>query len=247
MRSTIMKVLSIGNSFSQDAHHWLHELAYANDYPMETVNLFRGGCSLERHWNNILQNKADYDFELNGGPGIRKATILEALEGDTYDVITLQQVSHKSGFPQTYLPYITLLAETVRQMQPHAKLYFHQVWAYEYDHFAEESFKRYVNPQDEMHRRIVDCSQMVSTLIHVPVIPSGELLQKVRTSVPEFDYRNGGLSLCRDGAHLSLDYGRYLAAAVWLHTLTGQPVKAAPFRDFDSELLRKIVDVVNAD
>jgi hypothetical protein len=38
---------------------------------------------------------------------------------------------------------------------------------------------------------------------------------------PAFDVRVGGLSLHRDGYHLSLDYGRYLAALVWLKFFTG--------------------------
>ena len=43
-----MKLLSIGNSFSQDAHNKLHALAKANGVTLETVNLYIGGCSLER-------------------------------------------------------------------------------------------------------------------------------------------------------------------------------------------------------
>ena len=58
-------------------------------------------------------------------------------------------------------------------------------------------------------------------------------------------YKNGGLSLCRDGFHLSLDYGRFAAAATWLKTLTGIDVSVTEFEDFDIELLKKIVAVVN--
>ena len=32
------------------------------------------------------------------------------------------------------------------------------------------------------------------------------------------------MSLCRDGFHMSLVYGRYLLGAVWYETLTGQSV-----------------------
>ena len=61
-----MKVLSIGNSFSQDAHKWLHKLAENNGVDLETVNLYIGGCSLGTHWKNAKENNADYEFELNG-------------------------------------------------------------------------------------------------------------------------------------------------------------------------------------
>ena len=68
----------------------------------------------------------------------------------------------------------------------------------------------------------------------------------VEQPVPEFDYKNGGISLCRDGFHLSLDYGRYIAAAVWLRVLSGKPVSAACFEGFEAEKTEKIVDAVNA-
>ena len=53
----MIKILAIGNSFSQDATHYLHQIAAADQVDMKVVNLYIGGCSLERHWNNI-QNKA---------------------------------------------------------------------------------------------------------------------------------------------------------------------------------------------
>ena len=49
-------VLSIGNSFSQDAHRYLHDFARSEGVDIETVNLFIGGCSLERHYRNMVGN-----------------------------------------------------------------------------------------------------------------------------------------------------------------------------------------------
>lgn len=37
-----MKILSIGNSFSQDAHKWLHKLAKVNGVEFEIANLYIG-------------------------------------------------------------------------------------------------------------------------------------------------------------------------------------------------------------
>jgi hypothetical protein len=41
-----MRVLSIGNSFSQDAHHYLTALCKQNGFPMKAVNLLIGGAIL---------------------------------------------------------------------------------------------------------------------------------------------------------------------------------------------------------
>lgn len=49
-----MKILSIGNSFSQDAQRYLHRLAKHEGVQLKTVNLYIGGCSLQRHYENIL-------------------------------------------------------------------------------------------------------------------------------------------------------------------------------------------------
>jgi hypothetical protein len=56
------------------------------------------------------------------------------------------------------------------------------------------------------------------------MIPSGDVIQLLRKTEP-FDYRNGGISLCRDGFHLSFDYGRYAAGAVWFETLVGGDIR----------------------
>ncbi len=239
----MMKILSIGNSFSQDSHKWLHKLAEKNSYEMETANLYIGGCSLEMHWNNVIGNKANYSLELNGNRGERNISISEALLLDEWDVVTLQQSSPLSGRPQSYLPYVQNLAALVREKQPNAQIYFLQTWSYEIDSELK-AFENYKCNQREMFRRIKDASEMVSKLINVPIIHVGDVIQSLRETVPEFDYNNGGLSLNRDGFHLTLDYGRFASAATLFCTLTGKRIKINEFEDFDILLLNKIITTV---
>jgi len=243
----MLKVLSIGNSFSQDAQKWLHQLAAENGVELQAVNLYIGGCTLKRHWENVLGDLADYDLEYNGvvGPECRKISIAGALELDQWDIITLQQASGSSGRPQRYLPWLPKLAALVREKQPQARLYIHQTWAYEWN-FEAERYQVYNSDQEEMYRRLTDCYEMASELIGAELIPTGKVIQTLRRTVPAFDARNGGLSLCRDGFHLSLDYGRFAAAATWLRVLTGIQPEAKPFRDFDPALTNAILAVVAA-
>jgi len=240
-----MKILSIGNSFSQDAHRLLHLLAEANGADVETANLYIGGCSLETHWTNIIENNAYYDLEPNGAEAVRKISISEALGMTNWDVITLQQVSQLSGMPESFEPYLANIARTVRKAQPAAELYFHQTWAYEIDS-THGGFANYGCDQRRMFDCICAAVNGASKAIEAPIIPVGTVIQRLRESVPAFDYKNGGLSLCRDGFHLSYDYGRYAAAATWFHTLTGHRTLPVPFMDFESDLLEKINGVVNA-
>ena len=82
-------------------------------------------------------------------------------------------------------------------------------------------------------------------VINAEIIPTGDIVQFVRENIPEIDYENGGLSLCRDGFHLSEDYGRFLAGAVWFKKLTGKNLKEQPFQDVDFNIIKKLITVVN--
>ena len=111
----VIHVLSIGNSFSQDAHCYLHDFAKSEGEDIETVNLFVGGCSLERHYRNMVGNKREYTIEINGhrADGFL-CSIDEALTARQWDFVTLQQASPLSYLIDSYEPYLQRLAEHVR-------------------------------------------------------------------------------------------------------------------------------------
>lgn len=239
-----MKVLSIGNSFSQDAHKWLHQLAKLNHVDMQTLNLYIGGCSLERHWYNVENNLEAYDFEPNGILTSWKISIDVALKMTDWDIITVQQVSQHAGRTESYEPYYSNLIKLIRTLQPKAQIWFHQTWAYEVDS-QHSGFALFDYDQQKMYDCVISTTEQMAKSANIPVIPVGRLIQKLRQTVPEFDYKNGGLSLCRDGYHLTRDYGRFAAAALWMRTLTGKTVEAEEFEDFDPKLLQKILAVIN--
>ena len=126
-----MKILSIGNSFSQDAQRYLYRLAKREGVAMKTVNLYIGGCSLRTHYLNILDDMEAYDFQFNGESTGLKVSIREALRSCAWDYVTLQQASGYSARFETYAPYIEALAAYVKKYCPTAKILIHQTWAYE--------------------------------------------------------------------------------------------------------------------
>lgn len=240
-----MKILSIGNSFSADAHAYLHKLAEQRGIEISTVNLAIGGCSLEAHYNNMADNNKNYLLSINGEDWEKDlVTIKEIIESDSFDVVTLQQVSHFSGMYETYEPYLSQLASYVRKCQPDARLYFHSTWAYEIDsdHFG---FANYENNQEKMFNSICDASEMAREQINAEIIPSGKVIQKMRECIPAFDYKNGGQSLCCDGFHMSHTYGRYAVALTWLTTLTGKRAEPLPFMELDNHIILQICQIVN--
>ena len=110
-----MKLLSIGNSFSQDAHRYLYQIAKKDGEKIQTVNLSIGGCSLRTHYLNALQDAAAYGLGVNGEDTGFKVSLSQAFASDDWDVITLQQASPLSPDGESYFPYIERLAEYVRK------------------------------------------------------------------------------------------------------------------------------------
>ena len=61
-----MKILSIGNSFSQDAQRYLSRVAKSEGIDMNTFNLYIGGCSLATHFQNMHSEDRAYELQMNG-------------------------------------------------------------------------------------------------------------------------------------------------------------------------------------
>jgi hypothetical protein len=210
----MIRVLSIGNSFSQDAQAYLHDLGRSAGLEIRGVNLYIGGCSLKTHWENAEGDRAAYNYELNGDTGGgRRVSIAGVLGEEPWDAVTLQQASHDSGILETYFPYGELLSEYVKRRVPRARLLIHQTWAYERDS-GHELFSRYGRDQALMYRALRSAYGEAARRLGLDLIPTGDLIQALRGKGP-FDYGRGGPSLCRDGFHLSYGYGRYAAAALW--------------------------------
>ena len=139
-----MKILSIGNSFSEDAHVYLNALAGQREIDLQTVNVAIGGCSLQMHWDNIVKGNVSYLLGINGGEDWEKdlVSIEQILKSEPFDAITLQQVSGYSGQYETYQPYLNHIISFIRKHQPNARLYIHRTWAYEIDS-THSDFSKY--------------------------------------------------------------------------------------------------------
>ncbi len=209
-----MNILCIGNSFSQDATKYLHQIS---DGEIFVRNLYIGGCSLETHWNNIVASNRFYGRQDNGSDSEYDTSINEALLEMDWDYITVQQVSHFSGLPDTYEPYLTNILDFIRKKCPRAEIVFHRTWAYD-DNSTHEGFANYQKNRKKMIEEIIKTSDHFSSKHGLRIIPNGEAIEASR-DLPEFQ---GELNINRDGFHLSLDYGRYLAGLVMYGFFTGK-------------------------
>ena len=213
-----IKILAIGNSFSEDAiEQYLHELADADGIETIIGNLFIGGCSLERHMQCVNVNLPDYRYRKIGVDGVTKETpkcdIASAIADEEWDYVSVQQASHFSGDYTTYQPYLSQLVAYVKaHTKKDVKIVFHQTWAYA-QNSDHGGFKRYGNSQKQMYDAINGALKQVIKDIHPDVIvPSGTAIQNARTS-------SIGDNMNRDGYHLNLLYGRYTAACTWFQAI----------------------------
>jgi hypothetical protein len=236
-----MKILSIGNSFSQNAQTYLHKVAKLNGVKVKTVNLFIGGCPLRTHYLNMLNDAKAYTFSYNGENVGLKVSISEALSSDDWDVVTLQQASIFSGDFDTYTPHIEELAEYVRTYCPKAKIVIHETWAYANGCEKLAALSKYPTARDmygNLHAAYKKAAEAVNADGIIPagtaMIGAAELGIKVHHD---------------DGAHAGLGCGKYLLALCWLKYLTGKDIDNDSFNEFDAPVTEEeralIIKAVN--
>ena len=223
-----MNILSIGNSFSQDAQRYLHRIAGADGVKINSFNLFIGGCSLSMHYRNMLSEAKAYTLEMNGISTGFSVSIKEALLNRDWDIVTVQQVSSKAPRYSTYQPYLDELVKYIRLLAPKAKIAIHQTWAYEPESERLTKSMNY-STHNEMLGDIVNAYQEAAKHIGADyLIPSGEVFGAM------FD--NGIEKLHRDPIHASLGLGRYALGLIWYKTLTGNDISDNTFCKLDEDV-----------
>ena len=245
-----LRILAVGNSFSDDGTEYLPGLLEAAGiHNVIVARLYIGGCSLERHCKEYEEGLTDYIYYKstnNKWETVSKnATILDGLKDEPWDIITVQEVSNNSGTYETYQNWAPKLLSIIRKeaLNPNAAIVWHMTWAYatNSDHGA---FKLYGNDQKTMYDAIVSCVSRARKDFNVPVvIPSGEAIQLARATRLNNEDRVPADSkvyqLTRDGFHLTRQHGRYIAACTWFETLIkpvlGKSVKGNPYLLEDTE------------
>jgi len=228
-KGAVIKVLAIGNSFSEDAiENYLYELAAMEGIPIQIGNLYIGGASLELHWKNAREDKPSYSFREIDIDGNKKTTpnssLAEAIQSEDWDYISFQQVSSLSGVYGSYAPYLPQLMAyvTMHATNPNVKFIIHQTWAYahESDH---EGFSNYGRSQEKMYIALVETYRRIFEEYNFDLlVPTGTAIQNGRNTVI-------GDNFTRDGFHLDMTLGRYTAACTWFEALTGRSVVGNPY------------------
>ena len=230
-----MDILSIGNSFSQDAQRYLHTIARADGRMLNAYNLYIGGCSLSTHYRNMLSEERAYILEMNGAFTGFYVSLKEALLNRNWDVVTVQQVSAQSPDYTSYQPYLNQIVKYVRHFVPKAKIAIHQTWAYEQGSQRLQEELQYKHYQ-EMLQDIVDACEKAACDIQADfVIPSGEVFGAMIESGIE--------KVHRDTYHASLGLGRYALGLTWYRCLTGRDITGIVCKEFDEEVSPQQIEI----
>jgi len=158
-----VKLLTIGNSFANDATAYLPAMAKAGGKDLLLFRANLGGCSFERHARHMKAfelNPADPEGSPYKGtfihsltddvtpPGIatggtevnknskqlpKQFSLRQALEAEKWDYVTIQQLSNDSYKFETFEPFAGEIVAYVRKYAPTAEIVILQTWAYRED------------------------------------------------------------------------------------------------------------------
>lgn len=238
---TTIKILAIGNSFSVDAMEYLYNIC--SDAGIENIvlgNLYIGGCSLDKHWQNIKSGAAAYEYYKNtSGKWVSSAKSINYAVGENdWDYITVQQVSQSTGVAETYGKLDNILNWLEANKPDDCKIYWHMTWAYQQTS-THSGFSIYQKDQMTMYNAIIKTVNDI--VLQKPliegVIPSGTTVQNMRTSYI-------GDTLTRDGYHMTYDYGRYATALTWFAKLTGGDISKIDWVPTDHKYIKENIDLI---
>jgi len=232
-----IKILAIGNSFSEDAFTYLWEIMESLGFKdVYLAHLYIGGCDIDTHYANLMTNSSKYDYRENYSgkwQSTPKYISSYALKSEMWDFITIQQVSGKSGLSGSYYN-LNAYVDLIKEKAPTSKIVWHQTWAYQQD-TNHADFPKYQSDQTVMYNEIIKAvKEEVESIDKIDfVIPSGTAIQNARTS-------SLGDTLTRDGYHLSV-IGRYIAGLTYAYKLTGVSIENIEYAPYGvTEEVRKI-------
>ncbi len=210
-----VRVLTVGNSFSQNATHYLGEIAKAAGDTLILHGDNVGGSSMELHWGKVQSFEKD-PADKNGLYGEGKS-LRDDLNGAHWDFVTIQQASIKSHDITTYRPFAKQLADYIHQHAPDATVLLHETWEYRADDprfAAKEPKAGEPKTQDEMYAGLSSAYATIAKELGVRRIPVGDAFHLAnrdakwgyRTPTAQFDLKNAKTGELPEQAH-SLNVG----------------------------------------
>lgn len=252
-----MKILSIGHSFSKDAMKtYMWEMFEAAGYNTTIAYLFYPGCSLERQYHYITENRAAYqEYAINtDGTWVMEynARALTALWAEDWDIVTFQPSPDYGAGTMKYkcdwgcnkqvndYDHFDALVQFVKdsledKYNPHGpntdvKFFYHLTWAFATDCRLWSFSYYHNNDQMNMYNAFLDATKkyVLPNKSIEGVIPCITSIQNARTTWMGDTFNEPGeYDPNKDGYHLN-DKGDMVAAMTWVAYFSGK--KAMDFK-----------------
>jgi hypothetical protein len=189
-KSKTVRVLTIGNSFANNALTFLPEITEAAGHKLIVARANLGGCTLERHWKHVDVHEKDSDNKQGSPYSNGKYSLDDLLRRDQWDFITIQQASMRSHDLTTYYPYARNLCAYIRERAPNARIMVHQTWAYRLDdpRFTAKNEGKEPHTQPVMFEQVRKAYHSAAEELDLGILPSGDAMF-LADSDPEWGYR----------------------------------------------------------
>ena len=136
----VKKVLTIGNSFAENASVFASEIAAAEGQKLTFGYLKYPSCTIAQHYDNAVNDNAVYKFAYTHFSEPSKqnivkdgsssmATIKEALDFADWDIVVIQQGSMASYDYSTYEKADELIG-LIKSDLPNAEIMIHETWSW---------------------------------------------------------------------------------------------------------------------
>ncbi len=175
-----VRLLTIGNSFSANATKFLGKLAEAGGHTLVHGPVVVGGASMELHSGRALANANDPKDK--AGLYTNGRSLVQELEREKWDFVTIQQASIKSHDLSTYQPHAGRLRDLIQKHAPTARLLVHQTWEYRVDdpRFTKPSGKPgEPATQDAMYQMLTSAYKTLTQELGARRIPVGDAFHLV--------------------------------------------------------------------
>ena len=245
-----LRVLMIGNSFSVSCMNHMPMVAKSLGLKLDITSMYIGGCTLQRHANNIVSGDLDFrpyrisrnwcgkdyftecirntDKSLygTGFEDVACNNIPQMLKSGEWDVVTIQQASGYSWQPESYRPCGDLVVKTIRDLAPGAEIVMQQTWSYA---VGENRLAQWGITQDEMYEKLRCAYRDFAAVYGFRVIPMGEAVQEWRRRLPVRGTEGDVVGRGGDLYHLG-PAGEYFQALLWTSFLFDVDVTSCAYR-----------------
>ncbi len=184
-----VRLLTVGNSFSQNATKYLDRIVAADGNTLIHHRCVIGGSGPDQH----LAKAALHEKDPRDKAGLYSSgkSLAQELRAEKWDVITIQQASIRSHDAANYRPAAKELYDYIKKYAPGSEVVIHQTWAYRVDdpRFRTPSAKPgEPKTQKEMYDGLASAYRTIAKELGVRRIPVGDAFYLADTD-PKWGYQ----------------------------------------------------------